>query len=126
MVAATALLLVGSANGLRGSDGQPLLNHDQIGLLVAPLVFVLGFMNAVVSVAAQTILQENTTDTNRGKVFGALGMMINIAATLPIFFAGILADLFGVAAVVTTLGASLLLFAVGQYLQLRREHKLDA
>ena len=120
LVAAAALVLLGLSDRLHGPAGTPMLPHYQIGLLVAPLVFILGFMNAVVSVAAQTILQEHTSEASRGKVFGALGMMINIAATLPIFFAGILADLTSVQAVVTTLGLFLLGFAGWQFLTLHR------
>lgn len=125
-IAALALMLLGLSNQLHSvTNGRALTPHYEIGLLVAPLVFILGFMNAIVSVSAQTILQENTTDATRGKVFGALGMMINIAATLPIFFAGILSDVFGVASVVFVIGLSGLVFAVNQYLQLQRQRKFD-
>jgi MFS family permease len=72
-------------------------------------------MNGLISIAAQTLLQENTTDETRGKVFGALNMMVNIAATLPILFAGILADLIGVTRVITVLGILMLIFAIGQF-----------
>lgn len=127
IIAAAVLILVGFAHQLHhATDGKAIVHHYQIGLLVAPLVFILGFMNAVVSVAAQTILQENTSDSSRGKVFGALGMMVNIAATLPIFFAGILADIFSVSAVIVSLGSGLLVFALLQFYQLRRAGKLDA
>jgi MFS family permease len=119
VIAALALLLLGLVNRLHGAAAQ-----YQIGLLVAPLVFTLGFMNAIVSVAAQTVLQEHTTESTRGKVFGALGMMINIAATLPIFFAGILADIFGVPAVIFTIASALLIFALLQYWTLHRRQKL--
>ena len=121
LLAAVALLLLGTVNRLHDTAS---LAQYQIGYFVAPLVFILGFTNALVSVAAQTVLQENTTDSTRGKVFGALGMMINIAATLPILFAGILADLFGVPAVISFIAVSLLLFAAYQYFRLKKQHKL--
>ena len=92
-----------------------------VALFVAVLVFILGLMNGLLSIAAQTLLQEHTTDASRGKIFGALNMMINIAATLPILFAGILADLFGVARVVTILGVVLLAFGLTQLYWLRRQ-----
>ena len=92
-----------------------------VALFVAVLVFILGLMNGLLSIAAQTLLQEHTTDASRGKIFGALNMMINIAATLPILFAGILADLFGVARVVTLLGVVLLAFGLAQIYWLRRQ-----
>ncbi|GAC1371188.1 MAG: MFS transporter [Candidatus Saccharimonadales bacterium] len=122
LIAAAALLLLGLVNRLHGVSGG--LARYQIGYFVAPLVFILGYMNALVSVAAQTVLQENTTDSTRGKVFGALGMMINIAATLPVLFAGILADLFGVPVVISVIALGLLLFSGYQYISLHRSHKL--
>lgn len=85
-----------------------------VALFVAVLVLILGVMNGLLSIASQTLLQEHTTDATRGKVFGALNMMVNIAATLPILFAGILADLIGVTRVITVLGVLLLVFAVIQ------------
>jgi MFS family permease len=125
VIAAVALVLLGLANRLHDSGGgSAFLSHYQIGLLVAPIVLILGFMNAVVSVAAQTVLQEHTDESSRGKVFGALGMMVNIASTLPILFAGILADLTSVQSVVAALGSMLLLFAISQYWLLSRAGKL--
>jgi MFS family permease len=127
IVAAVALVLLGLSTRLHGARISPhFIQHHHIGLLVAPLVFILGFMNAVVSVAAQTVLQEHTDESSRGKVFGALGMMVNIAATLPIFFAGILADLTNVQSVITALGLLLLVFAGAQYWHLRQTGKLGA
>ncbi len=136
IAAAVALILVGLSTRLHEVlhipfhlhatiRGYSIIPHYQIGLIVAPLVFILGFMNAVVSVAAQTILQHNTTDASRGKVFGALGMMTNIAATLPIFFAGILADLTSVQTVITSLGIFLLGFGAWQYVALSRRGVLQ-
>jgi MFS family permease len=92
-----------------------------VSIAVAVLVLILGLMNGLISIASQTILQEHTTDETRGKVFGALNMMVNIAATLPILFAGILADLVGVSEVITFLGLLLLVFALAQVLWLRHE-----
>jgi MFS family permease len=126
IIAAIALVLLGFTNllGRTVVHGHMLVNGTEVGLTVAILVLILGLMNALVSAAAQTILQESTTEANRAKVFGALGMMINIAATLPIFFAGILADLTSVNQVIGALGALLLLFALGQYWWLHRFGKL--
>jgi len=125
IIAAVALTLLGLSINLhliwRGSGA---VLGTIIGLMVAATVLALGFMNALVSAASQTILQENTTEHTRGKVFGALGMMINIAATLPILFAGLLADLTSVNTVITGLGCLLLIFAASQYYMLQRQGKL--
>jgi MFS family permease len=125
IIASSALVLLGFSSQLtHGLRKVPFSTATKVGLVVACLVLVLGFMNAIVSAAAQTILQENTTDETRGKVFGALNMMVNIAATLPILFAGLLADLTSVNAVITGLGVLLLIFALAQYSWLKRNQKL--
>jgi MFS family permease len=125
IIASVALSFLGFSVLLRHPvHGHPLASGLQISLLVAALVLVLGLMNALVSAASQTVLQENTTESTRGKVFGALNMMINIAATLPIFFAGVLADLTSVNTVIGFLGLLLLVFAIGQYYWLVRQRKL--
>lgn len=120
IIASAALILLGLTSQL----SHPMATGAQVGLIVATLVLTLGFMNAVVSAASQTLLQEHTNDSNRAKVFGALGMMVNIAATLPIFFAGILADLTSVTQVIGALGVLLLLYALVQYFWLRHANKL--
>lgn len=119
-VAGVALTLL----GLSGQLNRPGLTvtAGQIMLTVGILVFVLGFANAWISAIAQTMLQENTTDETRGKVFGALNMMVNIAATLPIFLAGILADFFSVTQVVLSLGVAVLMFGVLQLAWVMRRH----
>jgi MFS family permease len=125
IVASAALVLLGASSRLHALlNGHTALIGTIIGVCVAGLILALGFMNALVSAASQTILQENTTEATRGKVFGALGMMVNIAATLPILFAGVLADLTSVNTVITGLGLLLLGFAVLQYVQLHRKGKL--
>ncbi len=125
VVAAITLTLLGVTGILEHVANihhyKPLSVSLAVSLTVAILVLVLGLMNGLISIASQTILQEHTTDETRGKVFGALNMMVNIAATLPILFAGILADLIGVARVITFLGLLLLVFALGQLLWIRRE-----
>jgi MFS family permease len=125
IIAAATLFMLGLSGLLHRSIGGHSATIAQIGAYVALLLIVLGFMNAVVSSAAQTLLQENTTDETRGKVFGALNMMVNIAATLPILFAGILADLTGVTKVVGFIGFALLVFAIGQYYVLRSRGQLQ-
>ncbi len=115
------LLLLGMTGFLhRSIHGSQIASLVQISAVVASVVLLLGIMNAMVSTAAQTMLQEHTTDKTRGKVFGALNMMVNIAATLPILFAGILADLTSVTKVIMAIGVSLTGIAIGQIITLRR------
>lgn len=125
IVAAAALILLGLSGLLhRMVHHHEIATAAQISFIVATVILILGIMNAVVSAASQTILQENTTEATRGKVFGALNMMVNVAATLPILFAGVLADLTSVTKVIATLGVVLLVFAIFQFLWLKRTHKI--
>lgn len=123
IIGSSALTLLGLSSWLHRAVNEATVVGAPvgIGLIIATLVLILGFMNALISAAAQTVLQENTTEASRGKVFGALNMMVNIAATLPIFFAGILADLTSVNIVVGTLGLLLFVFALWQYWWLKRK-----
>jgi MFS family permease len=127
-VVAISMLIASLGLTALGLAGQIYRIHsasiNSVSTIVAILVFSLGLFNAMISAAAQTMLQEATTDQTRGKVFGALGMMINIAATLPVFFAGILADVFTVTKVLSVLGFGLTLFALWQLLRLRKRHYL--
>ncbi len=84
LLAATSLFVLGIIKHI------PVKN---IAALVAMLALSLGFANALVSVSAQTLLQLNSTEETRGKIFGALNMMVNIAATVPVLLAGVTADL---------------------------------
>ncbi len=78
-----------------------------IAPLTAIITFVLGLLNAGILVASQTLLQLASTDSLRGQIFGTLNMMINIAALVPVFVAGLLADLFTPLSVVGALGVFL-------------------
>jgi MFS family permease len=118
VVAAVSLTLLGLTGELYRSDDVP---YTTIGIIVAALVFTLGMLNAIISATAQTLLQEKSSDEIRGKIFGSLNMMINIASTVPIFVAGILADLISVTKVITLIGAAVAIYALLQLRMLRRE-----
>ena len=124
--AASSLMLLGLTGALnKHIHGHQLASGPVVAVIVASLVFILGFMNAIISSSAQTILQENTTDASRGKVFGALGMAINIAATLPILFAGILASLSSSTKVIFGIGAGLLIYGLYQFATVRKHEALE-
>jgi MFS family permease len=127
-IISTGLVIVGAGLALLGLSGQlyrsvngVVLAHPyQIGILAAILVFLLGFVNAIVTVTAQTILQESTNDDNRGRVFGALNTMINLAATAPVLVVGVLADLVSVTKVIIAVGVVVFSFAMVQHGYVRR------
>lgn len=68
--------------------------------------FLVGFVNPLVFVAVRTLLQANTPDSYRGRVFGFMGTVAGSAMILGMATAG-LADLTGAVAIVA--GAAILL-----------------
>lgn len=75
------------------------------------LAFVLGLSNAFVFVPSHTILQEQTNDELRGKMYGVLNAMVGVFSLLPILLVGSLSDLVGVDKVIVGIGTTL--FGVG-------------
>lgn len=116
LIAGSAVLMLLGLTGqlYRTHEGHSVVPAYWVPYTVASITFLLGLLNAIISASAQTVLQEGTSDETRGQVFGALNMMINIAATLPIMLSGILADLFSVTKVITALGAVVLIYTLVQ------------
>lgn len=73
--------------------------HFMIGL-----AFVLGVANALVFVPSNTIIQEETSDEIRGKIYGALNTVSGLFSLVPVVIAGSLADIAGVGNVLTIIG----------------------
>jgi len=122
LVAGLAMLGIGLAGQLYRSLGVLPLSVTQVSFIVAALVLLVGMSNAIVSIVGQTTLQRGTTDADRGKVFGALNMMLNIALTVPVFFAAVAADLLSVTKVVTLVGLIVVGIAIAQ---MPRKSRID-
>lgn len=85
--------------------------HPWILPLVVGSFFLLGLVNSLIDVTCNTILQENTTEEVRGRVYGVLSSLIGGVAIIPVIISGIFADLYGVATIVLLIG--LILVALG-------------
>lgn len=105
-VSAVAMLLLVVA-------GHELFRWYGISLLhiMIVLAFCLGLGNAMVFVPSNTILQEETSDQIRGKVYGALNALTGIFSLLPVIVVGGLADIIGIESVM--IGIALILFLIG-------------
>lgn len=81
-----------------------------IGMLeiIVFLAFLLGFAVALVFVPSNTVLQEETTDEERGKIYGSLNTFVGIVSLVPVVVAGTLADIFGITKVLTAIGIFLI------------------
>lgn len=75
------------------------------------LAFVLGFATAFIFVPANTIIQEETSDELRGKVYGILNTFIGTMSLAPVILVGGLADIIGVKSVILIFGISVLAIA---------------
>lgn len=92
----------------------PIFEVNIIHIMVV-LAFILGFSFAFVFVPSNTIIQEETTDEFRGKVYGALSTLGGALSIVPILAVGTLADTIGVAKVLTGIGITVLLVAFARF-----------
>ncbi|MCG9891277.1 MAG: MFS transporter [Thermosynechococcaceae cyanobacterium MS004] len=82
------------------------VNYLWLGLLLS---FLLGVGAAFVGVPMQTLIQVQTPPEMRGKVFGVQNNVINIALSLPLAIAGLLADAIGLQQVLIGMGATVII-----------------
>ncbi|PIR80091.1 MAG: hypothetical protein COU25_01890 [Candidatus Levybacteria bacterium CG10_big_fil_rev_8_21_14_0_10_35_13] len=75
------------------------------------LAFTMGIATAFVFVPANTILQEETSDEIRGKIYGILNSLIGVLSFVPVILVGSLADIIGVKEVITAIGFTVLIIA---------------
>ena len=73
---------------------------------------VLGIGAALVAIPAQTTIQEETPETERGRVFGLQNNLINIALSLPLVLAGTLVSSIGLQPVLLLLAGLALIAAL--------------
>lgn len=72
------------------------------------MAVIIGFAFSLVFVPSNTILQEETTDEQRGKIYGSLNTLVGIASIGPILGVGYASDVFGVGIVLTLTGVVLI------------------
>ena len=77
------------------------------GNLVLTLVLcaLLGVGSALLAIPAQTTIQEDTPESQRGKVFGLQNNLINVALSLPLVLAGAVVSRYGLLPVLWALAA---------------------
>ncbi|MGH7610073.1 MAG: MFS transporter [Candidatus Dormibacteria bacterium] len=100
----------------------PILDRLHVDPALVPLAIVLAFIFGLglggVLIPCLVMIQEETEESTRGKIFGGAFLAINLAIALPLLVAGAIADLVGASDVVGALGVALLLVALAS--QLRR------
>jgi len=94
-------------------------NFDGGGLLAMALMLPLGFAFAVVSVAAQTVINDRVPLHLQGRVGATQAAMAALASSAPVLAAGFLSDLIGVTIVMALVAGLIGLVAVGNIRQPR-------
>lgn len=74
--------------------------------------FLLGMAVVSILVPSQTVLQENTPEKDRGKIFSVMGVAMSALSLIPIFITGILADIFGTTPIFIALGLLIILIGL--------------
>lgn len=101
-------MLVSGASLLVLSLAPTVLNWAAAGALLgytaAALALIFGLALGSLLIPAFTVLQEQTTEETRGRIFGGIFSVINAAIALPLLLAGTLADIFHVSRVMGGLG----------------------
>lgn len=85
------------------------INNVHIMLFLAVII---GFGFSLVFVPSNTLIQEETTDRQRGKIYGTLNTLIGIVSIVPILGVGVLADFIGVSNVIALVGIVVILIAL--------------
>ncbi|MCB0076029.1 MAG: MFS transporter [Anaerolineales bacterium] len=101
---------------------------DQTTLLTwatMALAFSIGLGFAMIGIPAQTMLQERTPHTVRGRVFAAQYLLANSLAIVPMLVAGTIADRVGIPPVVLTTGLIIMIVAFWSFFWATR-HRHEA
>ena len=80
--------------------------------IVVVMAAIMGFAISLVFIPSNTTIQIETDESMRGRVYGLLNALIGAVSFLPVVLAGGLADLFGVATVITGFGILMLLIGI--------------
>lgn len=83
----------------------PFFYQPPLSGILAVGSFLLGAAMVSIIIPSQTVLQQNTPEQLRGKVFSVLAVVMQGLSLVPVFFAGVLADLFGTLPLLLILGA---------------------
>lgn len=82
----------------------PFLYQPPLSKVLMVGSFLIGMAVVSILIPSQTVLQENTPERDRGKVFSVLGVAMSALSLVPVFVVGILADVFGTTPIFIGLG----------------------
>lgn len=85
----------------------PFFYQPSLSTILAIGAFLLGMAMVSIIIPSQTVLQENTSEQIRGKVFSILGALMQGFSLFPVLLAGGLADLFGTMPIFIAMGGTI-------------------
>ena len=105
-MAAIFLVIYSLVDKIAGGINLPIVAVSVVVLLL------LGAANAFLDIPVNTMIQENTPQEVRSRVYGVVSTVIGLAGVFPIVLSGALADVIGVRMVMLITGAVLLILAI--------------
>ncbi len=80
-------------------------------LLVSAIMFIIGITLDMMNIPAQTLMQEQAPEEERGRVFSFQAMLYNAGSIPVLLFAGVIADTLGIETVMYLLAVAILGFS---------------
>src|SRR3989344_5685523 len=78
--------------------------HINILHIIVLMAFITGFGISLVSIPSNSIIQIETSQEMRGRMYGLLSALTGAVSFLPVILAGWLADIFGVGTIIASVG----------------------
>lgn len=91
---------------------RPFFYQPPISAVIAIGSFLLGLAMVSIVVPSQTVLQENTAENIRGKIYAVLGVLNAAFTILPVIIVGGLADLVGTRPIFLLMGGTIVLIGL--------------
>lgn len=88
------------------------ITQPSLSTVLAVGSFLLGIAMVSILIPLQTVLQENTPEEDRGKVFSVLGIAMAGLSIIPILLSGLLADIFGTTPIFIGMGVVIMLIGL--------------
>lgn len=107
-----APLISPAINYFRHPRPVPFFYQPPLSKVLVVGSFLLGLAMVSILVPTQTVLQESTPESSRGKVFSVLGVAMSGLSLIPVLLSGVLADIFGVTPIFIGLGGTIILLGL--------------
>lgn len=87
----------------------PFFYQPSLSKIIFAGSFLMGMAVIAILIPSQTVLQENTPQEDRGKVFAVLGAAMAALSLVPVLLVGLMADIFGTTPIFIAMGALVIL-----------------